>query len=143
MAVETWPSGANPVQDGADGLGKTVRTELTGPVTANPPSAATRAANTAYAASKVLKASAGTLLAVFGYNSKSSDQFIQLHDAASLPANTAVPVAVIVARANDNFYIEVPIGGIPFSTGIVVCNSSTGPTLTVGSADCYFTGVVL
>lgn len=94
----------------------------------------------AYQSSRVIKALGGTLVSLVGYNSGSA-QFIQLHDAASLPADAAVPVYTFTVPATSNFSIDVPITGIPFGTGIVACNSSTGPTKTIGSADCWFTAV--
>lgn len=94
----------------------------------------------AYAANLVIKGSAGRLWGLTGYNSKGSAQFIQLHDAASQPADTAVPKVILTVAASSNFSIDFGIYGKNFATGIVVTNSSTGPTLTVGSADCWFEG---
>jgi hypothetical protein len=99
------------------------------------------AATTADATSLVAKGSAGTVIAVYGYNAKTSDQYIQLHDASALPADTAVPEFVWKVKAEDNFFMTVPVGGVAFATGIVVCNSSTRATKTIGSADCWFTVV--
>lgn len=96
----------------------------------------------AYEASRVLKASAGTLISLVGYNSRTSAQFIQLFNSATVPADTAVPDYTFTVPASSNFSLDVPISGIPFTTGIAVANSSTGPTKTVGSADCYFSAVI-
>lgn len=91
----------------------------------------------AAAASLVIKASAGRLIEIRGYNSKASAQFIQVHDASSLPADTAVPEETFTVPASSNFYIEF-LAHKSFTTGIVVCNSSTMATKTIGSADCWF-----
>jgi small ligand-binding sensory domain FIST len=98
--------------------------------------------STAYEASHVLKTGPGTLISVLIYNSKAGAQFIQLHDAASLPANGATPALVFEIPASSARSFDVPVGGMPFTTGITVCNSSTANTKTIGLSDCYFTAVV-
>lgn len=99
-----------------------------------------RAATTAYATNLVVKASAGRLFSLIGYNSRTSAQFIQVHNTTSLPADTAVPIYFFRVEAQSNFSLTFDYADIAayFSTGITVCNSSTGPTKTVGSADCWF-----
>jgi hypothetical protein len=100
--------------------------------------------STAYEKSHVIKASAGTLISLNGYNSKASAQFILIFNSASVPADgTAPSYTPIRVQPLSNFSLDVPITGIPFTTGISVCSSSTGDTKTLGSAsDVWFTAVV-
>lgn len=98
--------------------------------------ALTLAKTTALAASLVVKASAGTLSGFSGINTSGSTQYIQVHNAASLPADTAVPVIVLKADAGENFSYT-PIAPVTFATGITICNSSTLATKTIGAADCW------
>ena len=98
----------------------------------------TNATTSAYAASLIVKASAGVLRSITGYNSKASGQFIQIHDSATLPADTAVPKVIFYVPATSNFSFDMNQYGRSFAAGIVICNSSTGPTKTIGAADCWF-----
>jgi hypothetical protein len=103
---------------------------------------ATASSSAAYEAGRVISATPITFIGLIGYNSKNTAQFIQVHDASSAPADTAVPKFTIKAEPLSNFFID-PAGekGVSLSTGFYVCNSSTGPTKTIGAADCWFTGV--
>lgn len=93
--------------------------------------------STALATNLVIRATPGYLVQIRGQNDSGAAQYIQVHDAASLPGNGAVPKEVIKVSAGTSFSIS-PKSNLQFSVGIVVCNSSTAATLTVGSADCWF-----
>ena len=98
----------------------------------------TNATTTAYATNLVVKATAGTLYVVTGFNSKTTGQFIQIHDATALPADASVPKIIFYVAGNSNFSFDLGEYGRAFANGIVICNSSTGPTKTIGAADCWF-----
>lgn len=99
----------------------------------NEPSAAKVSA---LAASLVVKASAGKLFGFAGYSTTA--QFIQVHNASSLPADTAVPDLVFPIEANKPFSIALARPHVA-GTGLVICNSTTGPTKTIGSANTWIT----
>lgn len=94
--------------------------------------------SSAYETSRVAKASAGTFIGVYGYNSSASDLFIQIHDSPSLPVDASVPIHTFKAFAGDNFFFE-PKNPITMSTGITICNSTTGPTKTIDGNVTWFT----
>lgn len=98
-----------------------------------------KSANTnALSASLVAFTGQGRLLAITVSSTKGSGQFIQLFDATTLPADTAVPIisidiATVVAKV-----ITFDPYGRWMLRGCVVCNSSTQGTKTIGAADCLF-----
>jgi|SRR5215469_6082644 len=94
--------------------------------------------STAYENSRVVKSGKTTLFGISGYNSKASGQFIHAYDASTVPSNGAVPVLIINVAATTNFSVAYVLPGRFFARGCVLTNSSTGPTLTIGSADCWF-----
>ena len=91
-----------------------------------------------YENAHAVKSGPGYLFGFTVYNSKGSGQFIQVFDSSTLPAEGAVPetffdIATVVAKGVQ----WLPLGR-SFLRGIYLVNSSTGPTKTIGSADCFF-----
>jgi hypothetical protein len=80
----------------------------------------------------VVKASAGTLYGFQGYSDAAG--FVQVHNKASAPASTNVPVIVIPIAAGAPFSLDFGVRGRAFSTGIAFGFSSTGPTYTDGGS---------
>ncbi len=91
-----------------------------------------------YESSRLVKQSPGTIYSITGYNSLSSDQFIQIHNSTVIPADGSIPTVIFIAKALSNFSYSSDKFGRFFSTGVVVCNSSTGPIKTIGLSNCWF-----
>jgi hypothetical protein len=89
-------------------------------------------------ASHIVVAGEARLCGVSGYSNKAGTQFIQVHDSPTLPADGAAPAIILVVAATGNFSIDLGSYGRWFYRGIVLCNSSTAATKTIGSADCWF-----
>ena len=98
-------------------------------------------ATTALAASGVIKASAGTLYGLAGINNSSSDQYLQIFDSVTVPADTTVPKLVLFIPAKSNFSFDLGMYGFALGTGISWSNSSTLATKTIGSADVWLNAV--
>jgi len=93
----------------------------------------------------LLVSAVGTvMLGLLGSSKNSSDQYVMVFDSAAAVSNgTAPKIHPIFISALDNFYIEIPVRGMKFDNGIYIANSSTNTTLTIGSADCWFTAVMI
>ncbi len=80
----------------------------------------------------VVKASAGTLYGFQGYADAAG--FVQVHNKASAPTSSNVPVIVIPIASGAAFSLDLGIRGRAFGTGIAFGFSSTGPTYTDGGS---------
>lgn len=72
------------------------------------------------------------------YNTKASAQYILGFDANTIPADTAVPLFAWNLAAHAGVVFGWQPNGRQFQTGLVLCNSSTDSTKTIGSVDCLF-----
>ncbi len=80
----------------------------------------------------VVKASAGTLYGFQGYCDAAG--FVQVHNKASAPTSSNVPIIVIPIASGAAFSLDLGLRGRAFSTGIAFGFSSTGPTYTDGGS---------
>ena len=92
----------------------------------------------ALAASLVGCAQSCYLTAFTVLNTNAAAQFVQLHDAQGVPANGHVPMVSFTVPASSDKTVSYTLPGLKFLAGIVICNSSTSATLTIGAADCFF-----
>lgn len=101
-----------------------------------------RYASQAAEASAIVKIGPGVIYRLAGYNAKVSAQFIQIFDAVTVtngvPADGAIPIFAGTVAASSNFLFDFGVFGKKITRAIVVTNSSTVATKTIGSADCQF-----
>lgn len=99
--------------------------------------------STVFETGHILKASAGTLVSLMGHTTAASTQYIQLFNSTTIPADGTAPRMMLTLPASSDFSVDLPITGMPFTTGISVSNSSTTSTKTSGSPDVWFCAVVV
>ena len=78
---------------------------------------------------------------LYGFTATSTNvaaQFILVFDANAVPANGAVPLFTVNVAAASPASVYFGSVGRSFDHGIVVCNSTTQGTLTIGAADTLF-----
>ena len=78
------------------------------------------------------------LFGVGVFSNKGSAQWIQIFDGVNLPADGAAPFFVATVAAASNLGLYWGSQGRWFDVGIVICNSTTAATKTIGAADCFF-----
>ena len=72
------------------------------------------------------------------YSTNAAAQYINIFDANMVPADTAVPLFSWTLPANSGVGFGWQPNGRQFQTGLVICNSSTNATKTIGAADTFF-----
>ena len=69
-------------------------------------------------------------------------KFLQIHNAVSLPANTAVPEFVWDLASSGEKTVRFTVPHF-FDVGIVIASSSTGPTLTISATNDLYGTVIM
>lgn len=92
---------------------------------------------TALQSSLIVKASAGRLMGVNGYNANTSSVFMQLHDSATVPADTVVPVVSFTVPATSNFSLDYGLRGRNFANGIILVTSTSQAVKVLGAANTF------
>ena len=89
--------------------------------------------------SKVIKATPGRLYGGILSNANAAARYFQFFNSTSVPADSTVPVVTIYCPAGQSVSFSfADTDGLYFSTGIVICNSTTQNSKTLGSADSLF-----
>jgi hypothetical protein len=94
--------------------------------------------SSALEAARAAATSACRLYGFTVFNSKASAQFILVFDANALPADGAVTPLVYPVAATSPVSVYWGSTGRWFSRGVIICNSSTSTSKTIGAADCFF-----
>ena len=92
----------------------------------------------AYESVRVVKSGPGMLFGFHAYSSNAAAQFIQLFDQQGGTPATSNLVAVWRVATVSQIDVSYIFPGRMCTQGIVLANSSTGPTYTAGSADTWF-----
>lgn len=81
------------------------------------------------------------LYQVLGYNSSASTQYIQVHQTNAIPANGVVPIFSFPVATGNYFSLDFGVYGVELDA-VMICNSSTADTKTIGSTDCGIQAVI-
>jgi hypothetical protein len=92
----------------------------------------------ALANSLVVKRTQGKLYGLTVSSTNAAAQFCQVFDALGVPADASVPLISFSVPAGTAVGLYFGSVGRAFEQGIVVCNSSTQGSKTIGAADCLF-----
>lgn len=92
----------------------------------------------AYESFHIVTSGPSRLFGFEAYSSRSSAQWIQLFDTQATSPTGLIPVAIFTVGATSNLPIAYPWPGRWFNQGIIIANSTTGPTYTAGSADTFY-----
>lgn len=77
----------------------------------------------------------GSLYSVTAFNNDTVTNFLQIFDAAALPADGAVPMALCSVLAGYATGLDWGTLGKKITNGIVICLSSTAATKTLVAGD--------
>lgn len=88
-------------------------------------------------ASAVVKTGGGMLYGFTVTNTNASDQYVLMFDRRDVPGAGAVPIFGQKVSAGDAVS-GLWLPGRTFFAGIVLCNSTTQGSLTIGATDCLF-----
>jgi hypothetical protein len=96
--------------------------------------------NAAYTNELVVATTPSKLYAVTGYNSGPA-QFIEVFETNKPPVTGATPVFSIPVSSGQYFDLDFSYYGADLDS-IVICNSSTANTLTLGSLNCGIQAII-
>lgn len=88
-------------------------------------------------ASAVVKTGPGTWYAITMTNTNAAARFLQVFDARDMPADGAVPLFSRSIAIGDSLTLTWTVGHT-FNVGMIVCNSTTAASKTIGAADSLF-----
>jgi len=90
----------------------------------------------------IVKATAGTLVSVFGYNNAAAVRYVHIFDDIAPPADGEVPsFPPFRIGPGTSFSLAIPYGGFTTLKGIVLVSSTTAVTKTLtGAADMHWWG---
>ncbi len=88
--------------------------------------------------SKQLATAASHLLCLMGVNNNAGNLYLQVHDSATTPADTAVPILSFIIFPGANFFFDRTMLEWPFSKGIYICASTTLATKTLAATNDLF-----
>lgn len=94
--------------------------------------------SSAYEKSAVVKTGRTTLYGFTVRTSRTTAQYIQIHDLGKAPGSSAVPRFFFDIAASSTLFIMYGMIGRRFDAGCIIVNSTTDTTYTAGSADCWF-----
>lgn len=78
---------------------------------------------------------------LYGFTATSTNvaaQFIQVFDESGVPSNAKIPVFTVNVAAASTVSVYFGSMGRTFDRGIILANSTTQGTLTIGAADTLF-----